>query len=413
VTQTSIKIALSEFEEIPLDLIIPNPYQIREVSFNDVAELASDIYANGLLQIPMGRRMADGTTQQAFGHRRKLAHDLIVAQGQQGDEAFPNWAQFTTMKMIIRPLTDLEMYHYMAAENGQRENPNVIEIARSIQLGKETFNLSSRVAGRGHGIVSDGQISDLLSLLMLPKSVQALIESGAFGIGKGAGQRHGSQLVRLVKAGVDTATIEKIAAEAVRMEQTVAVLKLRVDHEINVHKQRTDIIIAKVEAKAVIGSSNGGGESVPIGTAQAQSAIQAAEAKAVMGGGRVPIGTTQVIKAEPVAPSPIAPAEPVSEAAPMAAFSTSTVEVPAEPVPEPPALRDFVDMVDNLRNKLEVVLYPAELPEGQEANEVAVLAVLRRLQVKNTLEAKIRQAIGTELPPDMRNRMVRKLLSVL
>jgi len=35
------------------------------------------------------------------------------------------------------------------------------------------------------------------------------------------------------------------------------------------------------------------------------------------------------------------------------------------------------------------------------------------LQVKNTLEAKIRQAIGTELPPDMRNRMVRKLLNVL
>ena len=181
-TQTSIKIALSDkaqldklrgdvpvpvflkqlmdatqvstveaaaFEEIPLDLITPNPYQIREVSFNDVAELASDIYANGLLQIPMGRRLADGTTQQAFGHRRKLAHDLIVAQGQQGDEAFPNWAQFITMKMIIRPLTDLEMYHYMAAENGQRENPNVIEIARSIQLGKETFNLSSRPQARG------------------------------------------------------------------------------------------------------------------------------------------------------------------------------------------------------------------------------------------------------------------------
>jgi hypothetical protein len=88
------------------------------------------------------------------------------------------------------------------------------------------------------------------------------------------------------------------------------------------------------------------------------------------------------------------------------------VEVPAAPMPEPPALRDFVDMVDDLRNKLEVVLYPAELSEGQEANEVAVLAVLRRLQVKSTLEAKIRQAIGTELPPDMRNRLVRKLLNV-
>jgi len=424
VTQTSIKIALSDkaqldklrgdvpvpvflkqlmdatqvstveaaaFEEIPLDLITPNPYQIREVSFNDVAELASDIYANGLLQIPMGRRMADGTTQQAFGHRRKLAHDLIVAQGQQGDEAFPNWAQFTTMKMIIRPLTDLEMYHYMAAENGQRENPNVIEIARSIQLGKETFNLSSRAAGKGHGVTSDGQISDLLSLLMLPKSVQALIESGAFGIGKGAGQRHGSQLVRLVKAGVETATIEKVAAEAVRMEQTVAVLKLRVDHEINVHKQRTDIIIAKVEAKAVIGgnSSGGSGESVPIGTAQAQSAIQAAEAKAVIGGGSVPIGTAEVIKAEP--------AEPVGEAAPMAQFSTSLGEV-----------RETSPQVTELAER-----FTAVLGDDDKMNEAAILMVLLDIGCKENREQKIREAIGDDLPVVMKDRIVKNLLKVL
>jgi len=340
----------------------------------------------------MGRRMADGTTQQAFGHRRKLAHDLIVAQGQQGDEAFPNWAQFTTMKMIIRPLTDLEMYHYMAAENGQRENPNVIEIARSIQLGKETFNLSSRAAGKGHGVTSDGQISDLLSLLMLPKSVQALIESGAFGIGKGAGQRHGSQLVRLVKAGVETATIEKVAAEAVRMEQTVAVLKLRVDHEINVHKQRTDIIIAKVEAKAVIGGSGGGG-GVPIGTAQAQSAIQAAEAKAVMGGGRVPIGTAQGIKAEPVATSPVAPA--------MADF------VPAEP--EPFSRTQHANpQVNELAERFTVVL-----GDDDKVNEAAILMVLLDIGCKENREQKIREAIGDDLPAAMKDRIVKNLLKVL
>jgi len=314
-----------------------------------------------------------------------------VAQGQQGDEAFPNWAQFITMKMIIRPLTDLEMYHYMAAENGQRENPNVIEIARSIQLGKETFNLSSRAAGKGHGVTSDGQISDLLSLLMLPKSVQALIESGAFGIGKGAGQRHGSQLVRLVKAGVDTATIEKIAAEAVRMEQTVAVLKLRVDHEINVHKQRTDIIIAKVEAKAVIGgnSSGGGGENVPIGTAQAQSAIQAAEAKAVIGGGSVPIGTAEVIKAEP--------AEPVGEVPPMEQFSTSMVEVPQAN----PQVKELAER------------FTAVLGDDDKINEAAILMVLLDIGCKENREQKIREAIGDDLPAAMKDRIVKNLLKVL
>jgi len=153
---------------------------------------------------------------------------------------------------------------------------------------------------------------------------------------------------------------------------------------------------------------------VPIGTAQAQSAIQAAEAKAVIGGSSVPIGTTQAASLCPTCGKPMTGTE--CQTCGQTTFikpEPRAEVVAAAPAPEPPALRDFVDMVDNLRNKLEVVLYPAELPEGQEANEVAVLAVLRRLQVKNTLEAKIRQAIGTELPPDMRNRMVRKLLSVL
>jgi len=247
-------------------------------------------------------------------------------------------------------------------------------------------------------VTSDGQISDLLSLLMLPKSVQALIESGAFGIGKGAGQRHGSQLVRLVKAGVDTATIEKIAAEAVRMEQTVAVLKLRVDHEINVQKQRTDIIIAKVEAKAVIGGSNGGGGSgVPIDTAEALSAIQAAEAKAVMGGGRVPIGTTQGIKAEPVTTSPVAPAEPVGEAAPMAQFSTSLGEV-----------RETSPQVTELAER-----FTAVLGDDDKMNEAAILMVLLDIGCKENREQKIREAIGDDLPAVMKDRIVKNLLKVL
>jgi len=222
----------SDFELVPLDQILPNPYQIREVDFDDVVELACDIYANGMLQVPVGRKMADGTTQQAFGHRRKLALDLIVAHGEDGDEEFANWQNFTSMKLIIKPLTDMEMYLYMASENGQRENPNIIEIARSIQLGKEKFGLSGVDAAKPHGITSSGNISNMLSLLTLPLAVQELIEGGAFGTGKNAGQRHGIELVRLVKEGFEEEDIVKMAQQAVKQDLTVSALKLQVEHEI-------------------------------------------------------------------------------------------------------------------------------------------------------------------------------------
>jgi len=416
----------SEIKEIPLDLITSNPYQIREVQLDEVAELANDIYVNGLLQIPIGRAMPDGTLQQAFGHRRKLAHDFIVARGQNGDETFANWQSFTTMKMIIRPLTDMEMYSYMAAENGQRENPNIMEIARSIQLGKEMFKLTQHAAGRAHGVNSDGQIVDILSLLTLPVYVQGLIERGAFGTGKGAGQGKGRQLVRLVKEGFDEQTIIKVAELAAKQDLPVKALQLMVDNEIkqrdDKEKRFVDVAIARAEAKAVIGGGSSGGSSSSGGSGSGGSSSSGASSYQQTAFVPPPVVT-------PTAEVSVAPpaAEPVAEVPPMEVFPTSMVEVPAaepfppapaapmqkpEPTPAPPA-SDFVDLVDQLQAKVEAVLYPAELPEGQEANEVAVLAVLRRLQVKSTLEAKIRQAIGTELPPDMRNRMVRKLLSVL
>jgi len=241
--ETSMVEVGSEIKEFPLDQIEANPYQIREVDFENVAELANDIYANGMLQIPIGRLLPDGKPQQAFGHRRKLAHELIVAHGQDGDEDFPDWEKFTKMRLIIKPLTDLEMYSYMAAENSQRENPNAIKIAESIKLGKEAFNISAKEAGGKHGVRSEGQISDLLSLLTLPDEVKELISMGAFGNTRGAGQGHGKQLVRLVNAGIDKDIILKVAADAANMELTVNLLKVRVDHEINLQKQHTTMLL--------------------------------------------------------------------------------------------------------------------------------------------------------------------------
>jgi hypothetical protein len=64
-------------QDVPVEQIDDNPFQPR-VEYSGIEELAADIAANGLLQVPKGRRTADGRVQLQYGHRRLRA---IIALG--------------------------------------------------------------------------------------------------------------------------------------------------------------------------------------------------------------------------------------------------------------------------------------------------------------------------------------------
>ena len=65
-------------ELIPLAAIKPNPYQPREREDQEhVKKIALSIAEQGLLQVPVGRRV-NGHVELAFGHTRLAAFKWLV-----------------------------------------------------------------------------------------------------------------------------------------------------------------------------------------------------------------------------------------------------------------------------------------------------------------------------------------------
>lgn len=208
------------YELIPLDLIDPNPFQPRfDIKPEDVADLAENIYDNGLLQIPQARRV-DGRAQSAFGHRRVAAFRYICNSN---DPRFDERrAEFATMPLIIKDLTDQKMYEYAASENSNRKDLNPIEVARSIVKAAE-LGISQQDAGRLHGYVK-GATSELVQLLGLPQEIINLISDGKLTAS------HGRHLRRaLAVTANEPHHVVKLGRDAVANEWRASDLQKEVD----------------------------------------------------------------------------------------------------------------------------------------------------------------------------------------
>lgn len=113
---------------IPIDLIDPNPYQPRQVEDPAaVAEIAASIKQNGLMQVPSARQV-DGRYQLAFGHTRLAAFKF------NGEQCIP---------LIVRDLTDIQMFELGVAENIKRRDLNYVEKAESMKRYMDEFGKNS------------------------------------------------------------------------------------------------------------------------------------------------------------------------------------------------------------------------------------------------------------------------------
>lgn len=152
---------------IGLEFIRPNPWQPREgQDAGEIEKLAASIKSDGLMQPPTARRMADGTYQLAFGHRRYEAF-LTLARSSTSS----NWS---SMPLVVRNLTDEEMFRYAVAENLRRQDLTPIEEARSMVRYRDDFGKTSAEIGELFGI-SDATVRGKIRLLKLPPVVQDLI----------------------------------------------------------------------------------------------------------------------------------------------------------------------------------------------------------------------------------------------
>ena len=162
--------ATDALQSLNVDLLQPGRYQPRtqmdEASLN---ELAESIRQQGVIQPVLVRPVADGRYEIIAGERRWRA---------------ARRAGLADIPAVVREVPDESALAMALIENIQRENLNPLEEAAGIQRLIDEFRMTHEVAAQAVGR-SRSAVSNLLRLLALPATVQALIMDGRLDMGHG------------------------------------------------------------------------------------------------------------------------------------------------------------------------------------------------------------------------------------
>lgn len=148
--------------DIPLRRIRPNQFQPRR-EFDEAAlgDLKASITENGLLQPLVVRRVGDDFELVAGERRFRALRDL-------------RWEKAPA---VIRELSDEAMLVLALVENLQREDLNAIEEASAFQQLIDGFGFTQKEVAERVGR-DRSTVSNTLRLLMLPRTVRDLVETG-------------------------------------------------------------------------------------------------------------------------------------------------------------------------------------------------------------------------------------------
>ena len=212
-----------EYRQIPVEWINVGPWQPRsKFDREQLDELADSIRQKGIVQPILLRPTPNqpGRFQLVAGERRWRAAQI---------------AQLYEIPSVVRDLSDAECYEIALIENIQRQNLSVIDEAQGyanlLEINRYTQDQLSKIIGK-----SRSHIANLLRLLGLPESVQALLRDGQLTMGqarplvghpqaeflaktiaaKGLSARQAEALIKTVVVGTtpaarQPATIEKTA----------------------------------------------------------------------------------------------------------------------------------------------------------------------------------------------------------
>lgn len=187
--------------------IAANPHQPRrQFKTEAMDELIASVRAHGVLQPILVRPVASGRFEIIAGERRWRA-----AQA----------AGLHEMPAVVRELDDRTAFEIALIENIQRSDLNAIEEARGYHRLIEDFGHTQAVLA---GIVgkSRSHVTNLLRLLDLPESVQAMVEDGRLAMGHAraiAGSPNAEALAkRAVEEGLSVRAVEQLAAGRAKPE---------------------------------------------------------------------------------------------------------------------------------------------------------------------------------------------------
>ncbi len=197
---------MNEQTLIELGKIDANPFQLRlQEDPAAVQEIAASIGKIGLMQVPTARKV-DGRYQLAFGHTRLAAFKLLASQTPDADGGI-----YEHMPLIIRDLTDLQMFELTISENVKRRDLNPIELARAMRRYMDPpFGKTSEQAGEFFAVSAE-TIRGTVRLLKLPEPVQDQVKSGAMTIG--------TARKFLTALHIDAMAVKKVQGRVVKLEE--------------------------------------------------------------------------------------------------------------------------------------------------------------------------------------------------
>lgn len=208
----------SYFTELPVDDIVPNSRQPRQVFDEDaLAELAESVREVGLLQPVVVRRLGSGY-ELIMGERRWRAHQIA------GLEVIP---------AIVRATDDDHLLRDALLENLHRTQLNPLEEAAAYQQLLDDFGCTKEeLAARVQR--SRPHISNTLRLLGLPTPVQRRVAAGVLSAGHARAilmlsDPLAQELLaqRIVAEGLSVRTAEEAAALAERTEDRTSPVRQR------------------------------------------------------------------------------------------------------------------------------------------------------------------------------------------
>jgi ParB family chromosome partitioning protein len=182
----------ARFAEIPLDQIVANPRQPRQVFDEDhMAELVHSIKEVGLLQPVVVREVAKDRYELIMGERRWRA------TGKAG---------LGTIGAIVRDTSDEDLLRDALLENLHRSQLNPLEEASAYQQLLEDFGCTHEELADRIGR-SRPQISNTLRLLKLTPTVQRRVAAGVLSAG------HARALVSVANPEIQDRLATRVVAE--------------------------------------------------------------------------------------------------------------------------------------------------------------------------------------------------------
>ncbi len=153
----------ASFQELPLDSIVPNPFQPRE-EFDEagIGSLADSIEQVGVLQPILVRPTGEGEFQLIAGERRWRA---------------ARQAGLTLIPAIVREVRDVGALEQAVVENLHRQDLNALEEAAAFQQLIDDFGFTQEELARRVG-KSRPSVTNTLRLLNLPPAIQGLLIDG-------------------------------------------------------------------------------------------------------------------------------------------------------------------------------------------------------------------------------------------